>query len=120
MYEAAKSLGIEECLSRRPGQVSLGQCQRASLAKALIKKSELYLLDEPFANVDEMSRYPMLMDAKRIFKEESVSVLYVTHSLREAYLIGDHFVSVENGGISFSGDKNEFTSYLDSKGIEVK
>ncbi len=120
VLESATSLGIEDCLARRPGQVSLGQCQRASLAKALVKKSELYLLDEPFANVDEANRYPMLIDIKRAFQKEGASVIYVTHSLREAYLMGEYFAVMEKGKIALSGDVNLFTSYVDSLGVEVR
>ncbi len=120
VFDSASSLGIEDCLSRRPNQVSLGQCQRASLAKALVKKSELYLLDEPFANVDEASRYPMLLDIKRVFQKEGASVLYVTHSLREAYLMGECFAVMEKGRITLSGGQKEFTSYVDSLGVEVR
>ncbi len=120
VFASASSLGIEDCLARRPNQVSLGQCQRASLAKALVKKSELYLLDEPFANVDEASRYPMLLDVKRVFQKEGASVIYVTHSLREAYLMGEHFAVMEKGKIVLSGGQNEFTSYVDSLGVEVR
>ncbi len=120
VFDSSSSLGIEDCLARRPNQVSLGQCQRASLAKALVKKSELYLLDEPFANVDEANRYPMLVDIKRVFQKEGASVIYVTHSLREAYLMGDYFAVMEKGRIALSGGQNEFTSYVDSLGVDVR
>lgn len=120
VFDSSSSLGIEDCLGRRPNQVSLGQCQRASLAKALVKKSELYLLDEPFANVDEANRYPMLVDIKRVFQKEGASVIYVTHSLREAYLMGEHFAVMEKGKIVLSGGQNEFTSYVDSLGVDVR
>lgn len=117
VFASASSLGIEDCLARRPGQVSLGQCQRAALAKALVKKSELYLLDEPFANVDEASRCPMLLNAKRVFQKEGASVIYVTHSLHEAYLLGERFAVMEQGRIALSGGEKEFASYADSLGV---
>lgn len=114
--EAAKRLDIEECLSRRPRDISLGQCQRAAVAKAILKRSELYLLDEPFANLDEPRRYQVALDVKRVLHSEGASVIYVTHSLREAYLVGDYFLALEDGKLGFQGDVNSFRGYVDRLG----
>lgn len=117
--EASSSLGIEQCLNRRPSQVSLGQCQRASVAKALVKKSELYLFDEPFANVDEVARFSILADFKDAMKKEGASVIYVTHSLREAFFLGDRFLLLEEGKVALSSGREDFLSYADKMGLEI-
>ncbi len=114
--EAAKRLDIEECLSRRPKEISLGQCQRAAIAKALLKRSELYLFDEPFASLDEPRRYQIATDVKRVLRSEGATTVYVTHSLREAYLLGDYFVLLKDGNVAFKGDAESFRSYLDKLG----
>ena len=113
----ATKLGIEDCLNARPKQVSLGQCQKAAVAKALIKKSELYLFDEPFANVDEAARFNYLVDFKRILKEEGASVIYVTHSFKEAMFLGDYFAIINDGKITFSSNKDDFIEYAHKLGI---
>ncbi len=114
--EAAKRLDIEDCLSRRPKDISLGQCQRAAIAKALLKRSELYLLDEPFASLDEPRRYKIATDVKRVLRSEGASTIYVTHSLREAYLLGDYFLLLQDGRVAFEGGMESFRAYIDHIG----
>lgn len=117
VFDEATKLGIEDCLNSRPKQVSLGQCQKAAVAKALIKKSELYLFDEPFASVDEASRLNYLIDFKRVLKEEGASVIYVTHSFKEAVFLGDYFAIIDDGKISFASNKEDFIKYAQKLGI---
>jgi len=118
--EAAKRLDIEDCLSRRPKDISLGQCQRAAIAKALLKRSELYLLDEPFASLDEPRRYKIATDVKRVLRSEGASTIYVTHSLREAYLLGDYFLLLQDGRLAFEGEMESFRAYIDHIGWDEK
>ncbi len=113
----AQKLGISDCLNARPRQVSFGQCQKAAVAKALIKKSELYLFDEPFANVDEPSRYNILVEFKRALKNEGASVIYVTHSIKEAIFLGDYFITMNEGCISGSYNKEQFLEMINAEGL---
>lgn len=117
VIEGATKLGIQDCLNARPNQVSLGQCQKAAVAKSLIKKSELYLFDEPFANVDEAGRFVILNEFKRALKEEGASVIYVTHSFKEAMFLGDFFVLIKEGNITSTFSKQEFIDYATKVGI---
>ncbi len=85
----------------------------------MVKKSELYLFDEPFANVDEASRIKILADFKDALKKEGASVIYVTHSLREACFLGDRFLALEEGRVTLSSGRDDFLSYADKMGLEV-
>ncbi len=118
VIDEARNLGIEDCLNMRPSQVSFGQCQKAAVAKALIKKSELYLFDEPFANVDEASRFNILNEFKRVLKEEGASVIYVTHSFKEAMFLGDYFLLISEGNVIGAYSKEEFIQYAHEAGIK--
>lgn len=87
--ETAKRLGLYPFLSRKPRQLSGGQCQRVALGRALIRFASLYLLDEPFSNVDESTRALLFALLKEIHAESQATFLYATHSLSEAMRLGE-------------------------------
>jgi len=91
-------LGIEELLERKPGQLSGGQQQRVALGRALIKKPNLLLFDEPLSNLDARLRISMRGEIKRLQKDLGITSIYVTHDQIEALTMADR-IAVINGGV---------------------
>jgi tungstate transport system ATP-binding protein len=85
-------------LSRRPArEISSGEAQRVSLARALVLEPDLLLLDEPFASVDAATRSTLLDDFERLLRETHVACVIVTHDLDEAVRLGDRMAVVVEG-----------------------
>ncbi len=97
VYKVAKMLQIEHLLTRKPKQISLGQAQRVAIGKAIIKKPNVLLFDEPFSNLDEPLRIRLRGDLKKMLIDLKTTTVFVTHSLKEAMAIGD-FVYIMNEG----------------------
>ena len=90
-------LGVRH-LSRRPArEISSGEAQRVSLARALVLEPDLLLLDEPFASVDAATRATLLDDFERLLRETHVACVVVTHDLDEAVRLGDRMAVVVEG-----------------------
>jgi multiple sugar transport system ATP-binding protein len=95
--EVAGILGIENYLERRINQLSGGQRQRVAIAKALVRRPRLFLLDEPFSSLDAELRRQMRGEIARIHREVSTTMVFVTHDQEEAMAIADR-IAVMNGG----------------------
>lgn len=89
VYEVSRLLRIEHLLTRKPKQISLGQAQRVAIAKAIIKKPDVLLFDEPFSNLDEPLRVQLRSELKSLLYQLKTTSLFVTHSVKEAMAIGD-------------------------------
>lgn len=107
IYETAKEVGIEDCLARKPRQVSFGQCQRAAIAKAMIKKPNLYVFDEPFSSLDEPRAVELRSLLKTVIAKERATTIFVTHNLKEAITLGERFVIIDNGVCLAEGTQME-------------
>ncbi|MBI3989771.1 MAG: ATP-binding cassette domain-containing protein [candidate division NC10 bacterium] len=96
--------GLEE---RYPHQLSGGEQQRAALARALARDPELLLLDEPFSALDHNARERLRHDLLRIHRLFKPTILFVTHSLEEAYLLGDRIAILSEGTLLQVGTPEE-------------
>ena len=93
-----KALGIESLSKRRASQLSGGEAQRVSLARAFVLEPELLLLDEPFAALDPPTHARLLDDLSTILKEDHKTAVFVTHNLNEAAKLS-HRIAVIVGGV---------------------
>ena len=93
-----KQLGIESLAKRRAGQLSGGEAQRVSLARAFILEPELLLLDEPFSSLDPPTRSKLLEDLSALLLENHRTAIFVTHNLNEAAKLS-HRIAVMIGGV---------------------
>ena len=95
-YERARALitsvGLRGFEQHRPGQLSGGMRQRVALARALIMERPILLMDEPFAALDAQTKIVMQEELLRIFDDTRKTILFVTHAIEEAILLGDEVV----------------------------
>jgi NitT/TauT family transport system ATP-binding protein len=90
--ELLTTVHLEGFAERRPHELSGGMRQRVALARALAQTSDLLLMDEPFAAVDAITRDVLHEDLDRVWQTTGVTVLFVTHNVREAARLGDRVV----------------------------
>jgi NitT/TauT family transport system ATP-binding protein len=90
--ELLERVGISRFARYYPGQLSGGMRQRVALARALVHHPRLLLMDEPFGALDEISREEMRFELLKVWEQEQMSVVFVTHSIREAVLLADRVV----------------------------
>jgi len=96
--EAARYFGIEYLLSRKPRQLSEGQKQRVSLARAFIKHPSLYLLDEPFSGLDYQTKQDLRAFLKNLHRNENGTFLMVSHDLNDATALADRVLRMDEDG----------------------
>jgi multiple sugar transport system ATP-binding protein len=94
---AAKLLGIEHLLERRPRELSGGQQQRVALGRAMVRDPRAFLMDEPLSNLDAKLRVQMRAELKRFHQDLNATVIYVTHDQLEAVTMANK-MAVMNGG----------------------
>ena len=95
--EMAALAGVEGLLPRRVGGLSGGEQQKVALARALIIRPRLLLLDEPLAALDRSARREMATEVRRLCRDLGVTALHVTHSLEEAVSLGDRVAVLAQG-----------------------
>jgi NitT/TauT family transport system ATP-binding protein len=83
---------LEEFANRRPHELSGGMQQRAALARALAQDADILLMDEPFGALDAMTRTVLHDELERIWQATGVSIVFVTHDVREAVRLGDRVI----------------------------
>ena len=84
-----KFLNLEKIKNKFPHQISAGEAQRAALARSLVTKPDLLLLDEPLSNVDQSFKEEIQVKLKRILKESKITTIIVTHDSYEAFYLGN-------------------------------
>jgi ABC-type sugar transport system ATPase subunit len=105
--EIANFLGIEELLHRLPQHLSGGQKQRVSLARALVRRPEIYLLDEPIAHLDARLKFSTQTLLKEFATNYRSTIVYVTHDYREALALSDRMAVLRKGEIEQEGTPQE-------------
>jgi multiple sugar transport system ATP-binding protein len=95
--DAARVLGIEALLGRKPKELSGGQRQRVAIGRAIVREPRVFLMDEPLSNLDAKLRSAMRAELKRLHRELGATIVYVTHDQIEAMTLGDR-VAVMNAG----------------------
>ncbi|MDI9348527.1 MAG: ABC transporter ATP-binding protein [Candidatus Symbiobacter sp.] len=97
VQKIAKLLKIAQVLHHFPKQLSNGQKQRTALARALVARPPLLLLDDPLRNVDAKLRFEMRLELPRLLREAGATVIYVTQDYREALALGDRIAILMGG-----------------------
>ena len=95
--DAAKILGIEQYLERKPKALSGGQRQRVALGRAIVRKPKVFLFDEPLSNLDANLRVQMRTEISRLHHRLQTTMIYVTHDQIEAMSMGDRIVVMKDG-----------------------
>lgn len=104
---AAKLLGIDEELHKKPKNLSGGQRQRVALARAMVREPKLFLMDEPLSNLDAKLRYHTSNEIVNLHKSLNATTIYVTHDQREALTMGDRIIVLNEGRIEQIGSPME-------------
>ncbi|MEX2536995.1 MAG: sn-glycerol-3-phosphate ABC transporter ATP-binding protein UgpC [Trueperaceae bacterium] len=97
VIDAAKVLGIEPLLGRRPRELSGGQRQRVALGRAIVREPEVFLLDEPLSNLDAKLRVQMRVELAELQRRLGTTMVYVTHDQEEAMTLGHRIVVMRDG-----------------------
>ncbi len=101
--EAAGILDIAEFLHRKPSQLSGGQRQRVAMGRAIVRRPDVFLFDEPLSNLDAKLRNQMRTEIKRLHQKVSTTIVYVTHDQVEAMTLADRIVIMKDGIIEQIG-----------------
>ena len=126
--EVAKALKIEELLDRRPGELSGGEQQRVAIGRAIIRNPNLFLMDEPFSNLDVNLRRQMRMIIRDLYEQMGSTFLYVTHDQNEAFSMGTKIILMRHGAVEQIGTPDELfdhpetvytASFIGSPGMNI-
>jgi multiple sugar transport system ATP-binding protein len=94
---AAKTLGLNEVLPKKPRTLSGGQRQRVAMGRAIVREPRAFLMDEPLSNLDAKLRVEMRAEIARLQRELNVTTIYVTHDQVEAMTLGDRVAIMRDG-----------------------
>lgn len=103
LNEAAQLVGLEDLLDRKPAQLSGGQRQRVALARTIVSKQPVCLMDEPLSNLDAKLRAEMRDEIHRLQRQLNLTMVYVTHDQTEAMSMADQVVLLRSGKIEQMG-----------------
>ena len=101
--KTAKILGLTDYLDRLPRALSGGQRQRVAVGRAIIRKVEIFLMDEPLSNLDAKQRVTMRSEITQIHRETGATTIYVTHDQTEAMTMADRIVVMKEGYVQQVG-----------------
>ncbi|MCX8957539.1 thiamine ABC transporter ATP-binding protein ThiQ [Erwinia psidii] len=99
----AQRVGLQDHLQRLPGQLSGGQRQRTALARCLVRRQPLLLLDEPFSALDPALRQEMLQLVDEVCAERNITLLMVSHSMEDAARIAPRSILIVDGRVFWDG-----------------
>ena len=107
VLQAAEILGITEYLTRKPRELSGGQRQRVAIGRAMVRESQVFLMDEPLSNLDAKLRNQMRAEIILLRQKINSTFIYVTHDQTEAMTLGDRIVIMKDGFIMQVGTPKE-------------
>lgn len=118
VMSAAKILNVESLLDRKPGKMSGGQRQRIAIGRAIVRRPEVFLFDEPLSNLDAKLRGKMRIELAKLHKKLDTTMIYVTHDQIEAMTLGERIIVMKDGKIMqiatpidlFNDPKNKFVA----------
>lgn len=105
-----KAMGVDSLAKRRAGQLSGGEAQRVSLARAFVLDPKLLLMDEPFSAVDPQTRSQLLRDLSSLLAQDHRTTVFVTHNLKEAAQMGDRVAVIIGGELKQVGTPEQLKS----------
>jgi multiple sugar transport system ATP-binding protein len=105
--QAADMLGIGQLLDRKPSQLSGGQRQRVAMGRAIVRRPQVFLFDEPLSNLDAKLRGQVRTEIKRLHQTIGTTIIYVTHDQVEAMTLADRIVILKGGEIEQVGTPDE-------------
>ena len=100
---AARALGLDEVLARKPGQLSGGQRQRVALGRAIVREPAVFLFDEPLSNLDAKLRLETRAELARLHRRLAATMVYVTHDQEEALTLGTRVAVMNEGRVEQVG-----------------
>ncbi|SCH85884.1 ABC transporter ATP-binding protein [Romboutsia sp. 1001713B170207_170306_H8] len=121
--EIIETVGLKKFYSAYPSQLSGGMKQRVSIARAFAYDPDLIMMDEPFSALDYFTREQMQKELLKIHNRLKCSILFVTHSIDEALILGDKIVVLEKGIIKSQykiDEKSSTRDLLDDKFVNLK
>lgn len=108
---AAKILGLEKYLDRKPKALSGGQRQRVALGRAIVRDAKVFLMDEPLSNLDAKLRVQMRTEIQKLHQRLQTTTVYVTHDQTEAMTMATRLVVMKDGIIQQVGEPKEVYDY---------
>ncbi len=108
--DAVQILGLEELQSRKPSQLSGGQRQRVAMGRAIVRRPDAFLFDEPLSNLDAKLRTQMRTEIKKLHQKLKTTIVYVTHDQVEAMTLADRIIIMKDGYIEQIGSPIEVFS----------
>ncbi|MBR9984983.1 MAG: ABC transporter ATP-binding protein [Desulfosarcina sp.] len=103
LEESARMVGLEELLNRKPAQLSGGQRQRVALARSIVSRRRVCLMDEPLSNLDAKLRAEMRDEIRSLQQKLGLTMVYVTHDQVEAMTMADQVVLLKKGRVEQTG-----------------
>jgi multiple sugar transport system ATP-binding protein len=110
VQEAAETLELTEHLDRKPANVSGGQRQRVAMGRAIVRKADAFLFDEPLSNLDAKLRGQMRTEIARMQQRLGTTTVYVTHDQTEAMTLGDRIAVLRKGLLQQVGSPHQLSS----------
>jgi ABC-type sugar transport system ATPase subunit len=101
--EAARILGLEDLLNRKPGQLSGGQRQRVALGRAIVRRPRAFLMDEPLSNLDAKLRGQTRVELVDLYRRLETTFVYVTHDQIEAMTMATRIAILNEGALQQTG-----------------
>ena len=105
--EVARMVGLERHLGARPARLSGGERQRLAIARAIVTRPRILLMDEPLANLDPPLRLALLTEIRQLQRRLGLTILYVTHNQQETFSLGDRAAVIRAGTIEQTGRPRE-------------